>query len=351
MSQNTEKNTQDIQEQNVQEQNDFEQNADIDAKKPAFRINTHIILASVFVIIIFVVVFKIYRWNKGTPSDYDPNSLIEVEELETLDFVFPMDPDNLEGHEDDGITTILCLGNDPFFVNKGEKNGLAELIAEKTGATVYNGSFGGSCISASRTSYSDEEWLDAFSMPYLSQAICNGDFSILRSVAELHSGDADFVPTIEMFENLDMNSVDMICIMYDASDYLKQRGCDDPNNPYSIVAYTGALNYAITSIQETYPFIRIVVMSHPFCLTEDGESGRVVNFGNGTLYHYLLKEIDVAQYHGVSIIDNYYGSISEANYSEYLSDNIHLNDKGRELIAQRFKDCIFGKDEDDEASK
>ncbi|MCM1262392.1 MAG: hypothetical protein NC313_06685 [Butyrivibrio sp.] len=349
MSRNKKENTkeQNIQETSMPEQN-IDADEDIEAKKPAFRINAHVIFISVIVLIFAIIVFRLYKWNKGVQSSYDPNADIEVIELEPLDIIIPMDPDNLEGHEDDGVTTILCLGNDTFFQNKGEKNGLAELIAAKTGATVYNGSFGGSCIAASSTTYSDEEWLDAFSMPYLSQAICNGDFSTLKSIAELHSGEADFVPTIEMFENLDMDSVDIICIMYDASDYLKQRGCDDPNNPYSIVAYTGALNFALSNIRETYPFIRIVIMSHPFCLTEDGESGRVANLGNGTVYHYFLKEIDVSQSHGASIIDNYYGSISEANYSEYLIDNIHLNDKGRELIAQRFKDCIFGNDGDDE---
>lgn len=348
MSQNTEKNTreQNVQAQNVPEQNTNTDDADINTVKPASRINTHIVLVSIIAVIFVVVVFKLYKWNKGVPSDYDPNAEIVVDEIEALDLIFPLDPDKLEGREDDGVTTILCLGNDPFFQNKGEKDGLAELIADKTGATVYNGSFGGSCIAASSTTYSDEEWMDAFSMPYLSQAICNGDFSIIKSVAERHSDEADFVPTIEMFENLDMDSVDIICIMYDASDYLKQRGSDDPNNPYSIVAYTGALNYALTSIQEAYPFIRIVVMSHTFCLTEDGESSRSTDFGNGTLYHYLVKEIDVTEYLGVSIIDNYYGSINEGNYSEYLTDNIHLNDKGRELIAQRFKDCIFGKDDE-----
>ncbi|MCM1048737.1 MAG: SGNH/GDSL hydrolase family protein [Clostridiales bacterium] len=354
MSQNTGKNTkkQDMQEQNIDVDIDTDANVNIDedsdTKKPAFQVNAHIVLVSIIVLIFAIIAFRLYKWNKGVQSSYDPNADIEVVELETLDIIMPMDPDNLEGHEDDGVTTILCLGNDPFFQNKGEKNGLAELIADKTGATVYNGSFGGSCIAASSTTYSDGEWIDAFSMPYLAQAMCSGDFSILRNVAELHSDEADFIPTIEMFENLDMNSVDMICIMYDGTDYLKQRGSDDPNNPYSIVAFTGALNFALTNIKETYPFIRIVVMSPPFCLTEDGESGRVTNLGNGTLYHYFLKEIDVVQYHGASIIDNYYGSISEANYLEYLSDNIHLNDKGRELIAQRFKDCIFGSDEDTE---
>lgn len=312
-----------------------------DMKKTNFHINPHIVILSVISIVFAVVVFKLYMWNKGVPSDYDPDALTDEFDIETLDVIFPLLSGSLEGHEDDGVTTILCLGNDPFSQYKGEKNGLAELIASKTGATVYNGSFTGSCITPANAAFDNNDWIDAFSMPYLANALCDGDFSNIKAVAESHYDEPDFISTIEMLEGLDMNTVDIICIMYDGRDYINKRGSDDPNSPYSIVAYSGALNYALTNIRETYPFIRIVVMSHTFCLTPDGENGDKVDFGHGTLSHYLLKEIDVAEFNGVSIIDNFYGTINEDNYSDYMTDYIHFNDKGRELLAQRFVDCIF----------
>lgn len=325
----------------ISNQEIHEQDTDIATKKPNFHINPHIVILSVIAIVFAVVVFKLYMWNKGVPSDYDPDNLTDEFDIETLDVIFPLLSSNLEGHEDDGVTTILCLGNDPFSQSKGEENGLAELIASKTGATVYNGSFTGSCVTPANASYDDNDWIDAFSMPYLTNAICSGDFTNIKTVAKSHGDDPDFISTIEMLEGLDMNTVDIICIMYDGIDYIEQRGSDDPNNPYSIVAYSGALNYALSGIKETYPFIRIVVMSHTYCLTPDGESGDKVDFGNGTLSHYLLKAIDVAEFNGVSIIDNFYGTINEDNYSDYMTDYIHFNDKGRELLAQRFVDCIF----------
>lgn len=324
----------------ISNQEIHEQDTDIATKKPK-SINPHIVILSVIAIVFAVVVFKLYMWNKGVPSDYDPDNLSDEFDIETLDVIFPLLSSSLEGHEDDGVTTILCLGNDPFSQNKGDENGLAELIASKTGATVYNGSFTGSCVTPANASYDDNDWIDAFSMPYLTNAICSGDFTNIKTVAKSHGDDPDFISTIEILEGLDMNTVDIICIMYDGRDYIEQRGSDDPNNPYSIVAYSGALNYALSGIKETYPFIRIVVMSHTYCLTPDGESGDKVDFGNGTLSHYLLKAIDVAEFNGVSIIDNFYGTINEDNYSDYMTDYIHFNDKGRELLAQRFVDCIF----------
>lgn len=313
-------------------------------KKP-LRINLHIILLSAIGIIIIICAYKLYKWNKGVPSDYDPNFQTDAFDIEVLDSIIPLAPDKLEGHEDDGVTTILCLGNDPFSLERGE-NGIAQQIAAMSGATVYDGSFTGSTIGAALEIYNDGYWMDAFSLPYLAEGLCSGDFSRIMSAAYC-SYDPDFVPTVEMLESLDMNSIDIICIMYDGIDYIKQIPSDDPNAPYSIVAYTGALRTAITNIQETYPFIRIVVMSHTFChsIDENGnfQNGDRADLGHGTLSHYLQKELDVTGDCGVSWIDNFYGSINEDNYLDYMTDYIHFNDAGRKLLAQRFVDCILPK--------
>ena len=66
-----------------------------------------------------------------------------------------------------------------------------------------------------------------------------------------------------------------------------------------------------------------------------------MDLGNGTLSHYLQKELDIASDCGVSFIDNFYGSINEDNCQEYMKDYIHFNDAGRQLLADRFVQCIF----------
>ncbi len=312
--------------------------------KPPFHLNLHIIFLSLIVITVAVIAFKLYKWNRGVPSDYDPNVQTDEFDVEALDSIIPLAPDKLEGHEDDGVTTILCLGNDPFSLNREDEHGLANQIAAKTGATVYNGSFTGTTISAAYQSYNDGFWMDALSLSYLAEGLCTGDFERILAAAYC-SYDPDFVPTVEMLQNLDMNSVDVICIMYDGIDYIQKRPSDDPNNPTSIVAYTGALRTAIEAFQEAYPFIRIVVMSHTFChsINEEGnfQNGDRADLGHGTLSHYLQKELDVTSDCGVSCIDNFYGSINEDNYQDYMTDYIHFNAAGQELLAQRFVDCIF----------
>lgn len=329
--------TEDIMKQNQ------ETDITINNEKKGFRINIHIILLCAIILIAGFSAYKLYKWNKGVPSDYDPDYQTTDFDVEAMDNIIPLAPDKLEGHEDDGITTILCLGDDPFSLDQGE-GGLAEQIAAKTGATVYNGSFTGTTIAAQFESYNDGYILDAFSFSYVAQSLASGDFDLMKTAAS-YSYDEAFPRTTEMLEGLDMNSVDIICVMYDGSDYINKRPCDDPNAPESIITYTGALRAGVRAIQEAYPHIRIVVMSHTFCHTinEEGnfENGDRVDLGNGTLSHYLQKELDATSDCGVSFIDNFYGSVNEDNYLDYMTDYIHFNDAGRELLADRFVGCIF----------
>ena len=310
-----------------------------------FRLNIHLILLAVIVLIIIFCAVKLYIWNKGVPSDYDPNRQTTDFDTEAMDYIIPLAPDKLEGREDDGVTTILCLGDDPFSLDQGS-GGLAEQIAAKTGATVYNGSFTGTTMAVQFEDYNDGYILDAFAFVNVAKSLASGNFDLLSTAAS-YSFDQAFPQTVSTLESIDMNSLDMICIMYDGSDYINRRPCEDPNHPDNPQTYTGALRSGIQAIQEAWPHIRIVVMSHTFChnVNEEGnfENGDRVDLGNGTLSHYLQKELDTTSELGVSFIDNFYGSINEDNYLDYMTDYIHFNDAGRELLATRFAECIFPK--------
>ena len=316
---------------------------DTEKQDKHFHINIHFIFLGAIILIMVFSAFRLYQWNKGEQIEYDPNDQTTDFDVEAMDNIIPLAPDKLEGHEDDGVTTILCLGDDPFSLEQGE-GGLAEQIAAKTNATVYNGSFTGTTAAAQFESYNDGYILDAFSFSYVAQSLASGDFDLMKTAAT-YSYDEAFPRTAAMLESLDMNSIDLICVMYDGSDYINKRPCDDPNAPHSIVTYTGALRAGIEAIQEAYPHIRIVVMSHTFChnVNEEGnfENGDRVDLGHGTLSHYLQKELDATSDCGVSFIDNFYGSVNEDNYLDYMTDYIHFNDAGRELLADRFVQCIF----------
>ena len=330
---------------NQNKEKDRPQKAPVKQEKQ-FRLNIHLILLAVIVLIIIFCAVKLYIWNKGVPSDYDPNRQTTDFDTEAMDYIIPLAPDKLEGREDDGVTTILCLGDDPFSLDQGS-GGLAEQIAAKTGATVYNGSFTGTTMAVQFEDYNDGYILDAFAFVNVAKSLASGNFDLLSTAAS-YSFDQAFPQTVSTLESIDMNSLDMICIMYDGSDYINRRPCEDPNHPDNPQTYTGALRSGIQAIQEAWPHIRIVVMSHTFChnVNEEGnfENGDRVDLGNGTLSHYLQKELDTTSELGVSFIDNFYGSINEDNYLDYMTDYIHINDAGRELLATRFAECIFPKE-------
>ena len=329
---------------NQNKEKDRPQKAPVKKEKP-FRLNIHLILLAVIALIVIFCAVKLYIWNKGVPSDYDPNRQTTDFDTEAMDYIIPLAPDKLEGREDDGVTTILCLGDDPFSLDQGS-GGLAEQIAAKTGATVYNGSFTGTTMAVQFEDYNDGYILDAFAFVNVAKSLASGNFDLLSTAAS-YSFDQAFPQTVSTLESIDMNSLDMICIMYDGSDYINRRPCEDPNHPDNPQTYTGALRSGIQAIQEAWPHIRIVVMSHTFChnVNEEGnfENGDRVDLGNGTLSHYLQKELDTTSELGVSFIDNFYGSINEDNYLDYMTDYIHFNDAGRDLLATRFAECIFPK--------
>ena len=330
---------------NQNKEKDRPQKAPVKQEKQ-FRLNIHLILLAVIVLIIIFCAVKLYIWNKGVPSDYDPNRQTTDFDTEAMDYIIPLAPDKLEGREDDGVTTILCLGDDPFSLDQGS-GGLAEQIAAKTGATVYNGSFTGTTMAVQFEDYNDGYILDAFAFVNVAKSLASGNFDLLSTAAS-YSFDQAFPQTVSTLESIDMNSLDMICIMYDGSDYINRRPCEDPNHPDNPQTYTGALRSGIQAIQEAWPHIRIVVMSHTFChnVNEEGnfENGDRVDLGNGTLSHYLQKELDTTSELGVSFIDNFYGSINEDNNLDYMTDYIHFKDAGRELLATRFAECIFPKE-------
>ena len=154
-------------------------------KQQHFHINIHIILLAVILLIAGFSAYRLYKWNKGIPSDYDPDFQTTDFDTEAMDNIIPLAPDKLEGHEDDGVTTILCLGDDPFSLklDADETIKLSEQIAARTGATVYDGSFTGTTIAAQLDEYNDGYILDAFSFSYVANSLASGDFDIMKTAA------------------------------------------------------------------------------------------------------------------------------------------------------------------------
>ena len=299
-------------------------------------INFHLIFFIVILALFLFAIIKLWLWNKGEASGYDPNEDTSEFDVETMDYIQPLSSSRLEGHEDDGVTTLLCLGNSPFADNKGE-GGLAQALAREVDGVAYDASFAGSFQSLKNEAYQADYPADGVSLYSLVKAFCSGDYSSLEQAAGALGSDAE--DTVKLLKGLDFSPIDMIVIMYDLSDYIDHRPLYDPNNDSNLVTWSGSLNASLKLLDETYPHIRTVILSTPACgktIDEFYVDGDIQNLGNGTIPDYLNYQMNVILSNGVSYIDNYYGVITVDNRDEYLVDDYHLNEKGIQAIASRF---------------
>lgn len=326
------------------EETDGEYSEYRDALDDDKKFNWHYIFLIAIVLLMGLVIFKIYQWNKGTASDYDPNHIDTSFDSEVLDVVFPIMPAALAAQKDDGVQTILCLGNDTFADDRDSKDSLTSMIAKKAAdkdlnVSVINGSFAGTTISNEDQFITDETLADMFNLYWVVTALCEQDFTYQRNALTKVGEDNNYGEILDELEALDMSAVDTLVVFYDGSDYQLDRHVTDPSYEMNTSTYVGALSSSLKLFQETYPQARIIVLSPTYMqfVDENGDlqNGDTYNNGNGAMPNYLLNLIDVTQEYSVTVIDNYYGSISEDNYKKYLDDAIHLNKKGREMIADR----------------
>ena len=106
---------------------------DTSRERKRFPVNIHMILLSAIVLIIGFSAFRLYLWDKGGERiEYDPNQQTTDFDVEVLDSIIPLAPDKREGYVDDGVTTILCLGDDPFSLDQGEGGLVLRLIQDQT---------------------------------------------------------------------------------------------------------------------------------------------------------------------------------------------------------------------------
>ncbi len=321
-----------------------EQNTSVqNEKKGGFKINFHIVIIVAILLIASFSVYRLVRWNQGANTqesdvEVDPSAF----DVETLDMIIPMDASRLEGREDDGVTTILCLGNNAFADMRGE-GGLASLIAEKTNAVVYDCSFPDSSAACKYPIYNPEYTRDHFNFYYVVECFRNNEFKAINSIAG-DEIDPRYQEAVDVMKTVDMDKVDVMIVMYDSTDYNQETPSDNPDSPYDVTAFTGAIRATLNNIETTWPHIRVFVMSPTYAQYQDADgnlyNGTLKDLGNGTLNHYLVKEAEAVMDCGVSFVDNYYGTINEDNFKEYLADHCHLNDKGREKVADRIAEII-----------
>ena len=328
------------------EENDWEEEEEDHPSPKGIRrfLNLHVLFALVLLVVVGLLGYRITHWGQRvSQSDIFKDGQGSYDD--SWDSILPLTDENGKMIVNDA-SNIVVFGNAPFADDRGSSDNLASLIAKETGATVYNCSISGSYLAAQHTNFDPTlAPMDAYCLYWLVNLAAGVPLDGYYNDAAKTLGDKtppEAEEVVNTLKTLDFNTIDTVAIMYDATDYLMGNAMYNDDNPTDPTQFTGNLEASIEVLQSLYPQIRIIVMSptYAYAIDEDGNyvsSDIYIYNGRDVLSTYVIKECYSANLHSVSFMDNLYGSITEDNAKEYLTDNLHLNVKGRKLIAKRFE--------------
>lgn len=332
-----------------QEEYPNEDDSKKNTRKRGFHFYMHIAMLTVVLLVIITVVYRVKHWGAFISQDDIFQNGEEVEDYaDILDSIFPVEDENGNiqppDHDGNGLT-ILALGNAPFADDADSEDSLASMIEDLTGGTVINCAVSGSYAASKMPSLSpDDAPMDAYT-PYwlcLLSIFSEREQRFYKAVADVMGDDlppeGEYV--FETLSALDLNTVDVVVFMYDATDYLMNHPMYSNEYSMDIQKYTGNLEAAFDVLQSHYPHLRIIVLSptYAFAVDDNGEyvSSDVKRNDYDVLSSYSISLGYSCNMRRVTFVDNLYGTITEDNATEYLKDNLHLNIEGRKLVAERF---------------
>lgn len=320
------------------------------SKKRPFFLSPHFLFFIALLLIILFIFYRFSNWGvKIDLDDYFSKNEVEMQD-DTLDSIFPLlDQDGkkvaMKEHP-----TIMFFGNDPFALDRDSEDGLVNLIQKQTGGKVYNMAISGSHLSSQGSAnYTEASPYDSFSLYWMLVYLAYKHIWVdYHDLPALWNGNypKEFDEVLSIMDTVDMSTVDVIAIMYDGQEYLDGVLPYNDDNFTDINTFNGNLEASLELLQAEYPHIRIIVMSptYAYALEEDGSfvsSDLKAYRDNYVLSSFVQREGFSATSHGVSFIDNFYGTVTEDNAHQYLEDHIHLNQNGRQLVADRFVKALY----------
>ena len=316
--------------------------------------NPHVLLLVLGICILVYILIRLKNWGVQVDNEYINEHGIYTDGKDTYDVIYPLTAEDGTFLANKSPHTILFFGNSTLAEDRNSENGIVNMIAKQTNATVYNASVADSLLAAQSDSLKHtESGLDVYNFYWLCVYLTmQGQTDYFDWLEE--QPDANILPETKelrkLLETIDMDTVDTIAIMYDASDYLNGSFMQNPDDETDITSFTGNIKAGLALLRSKYPDIRIIVLSptYAFGIDDNGNyisSDQKIYEGGATLSSYMMSEGTSVVSENVSFIDNIYGTFNEDEAPEYLRDNFHLNQKGRELVVKRFISALTQFDE------
>lgn len=318
--------------------------ADVPGKASrGLRLNMHLVLLAMTIITFSFILYRYINWGQvvefgGADRDYLPQNYDSILPLTDADenIITP----NLE----DGLS-IAIFGNDPFAAGRDSGNDLAAMLADATGADIYNCSIAGSYMASVEVvpDVSLNAW-DSFSfywMTLFATGLLELDYFDSAVAALGTNAPAQAADVRETFSTLDLRTVDVIVVMYDAADYFAGRPAYETQEIPSVQSFAGNLGAGIDTLRDQCPNTRIIVLSPTYAFSdqtdEDGDyiSSDIVHYGEDVLSTYVGKEAEACSLRNVTFVDNFYVTFNEDTAADYLRDHRSLNEAGQKAVVDR----------------
>ena len=293
------------------------------------------IAGALILLIIVIMVVKLIIWDRSGNIELE-----EVEagtfDYESLDIVFNVDQAILDDHGTDDVNDILILGNASAVMAPGGES-IIDMISKIDNTRVTSFCYYYSQVADATNAFgnNDVSFWQCANLYDIVKALCSKDYTLQKTA--LDNGEVIDEEFYNKLISTDLDKIDTLIIFYDSIDYRQASVLYDPNDKYNTATYEGALRASITSIQSSAPHIKIIVASpflHGVVDNEDYVPATMINYGNGNLSEYVMREYNIAMECCVSYCDNFFGLVTEQNMLDYCDTGtiFYLTDKGTKLI-------------------
>lgn len=230
---------------------------------------------------------------------------------------------------------IVTLG-DSLFGQVRDETSIPAQVGELMGMTVFNGAFGGTCVSRIDEEHRLDYAKDSLSLIGLAKAVAGDDFGVQQSMKHRESSTQYFEETVDELEKIDFSAVELVLIMHGLNDYYSGVPIHNEKDSYDEYTFIGALRSAIEFLRQANPDMRIVLVTPTYSWhLYLGQTCEEYNGGGGVQEDYIDAEMELAQELGIEVIDVYHDVYPHENWEDwalYTEDGLHPNESGRELL-------------------
>lgn len=231
---------------------------------------------------------------------------------------------------------IVALGDSIFGLVQNETSIPAQ-VGALTGMTVFNGAFGGTCISRIDEERRLDYVKDSLSLVGLAKAVAADDFGVQQTLKNRESNTQYYEETVDKLERVDFSSVELVLIMHGLNDYYSGVPIHNEKDSYDEYTFIGALRSSLEFLRQANPGMRIVLVTPTYTwYLASGETCEEYNVGNGVQEDYINAEMELAKELGIEVIDVYHDVYPHEKWEDwelYTVDGFHPNESGRELLA------------------